>query len=46
MSETVIFGKIKYPELLLLNFRDQLQCMMGRNERFPSKYIRHSRTRI
>ena len=29
MSETVLFGKIKDPELVVCNFRGQLQCRMG-----------------
>ena len=29
MSETMLFGKIKNPELIVLNFRGQLQCRMG-----------------
>ena len=29
MSETVFFGRIKNPELIVLNFRGQLQCRMG-----------------
>ena len=29
MSETVLFGKVKDPELIVLNFRDQLLCIMG-----------------
>ena len=29
MSETVLFGKVKDPELMVLNFRGQLQCKMG-----------------
>ena len=32
MSETVLFGKIKDPELKVLNFRGQLQCMGGKRE--------------
>ena len=33
MSETVLFGKIKDPELIVLNFRGQLQCRMeGKRE--------------
>ena len=30
MIETVLFGKIKDPELIVRNFRGQLQCRMGR----------------
>ena len=33
MSETVLFGKVKDQELIMLNFRGQLQCRMGRGER-------------
>ena len=29
MSETVLFGKFKGPELVVCNFRGQLQCRMG-----------------
>ena len=29
MCETVLFGKVNNPELIVLNFRDQLQCRMG-----------------
>ena len=29
MSETVLFGKMKDPELKVLNFRGQLQCRLG-----------------
>ena len=29
MSDTVLFGKIKDPELMVFNFRGQLQCRMG-----------------
>ena len=29
MSETVIFGKIKDPEVIVLNFRGQLRCRRG-----------------
>ena len=29
MSDTVLFGKIKDPELVVFNFRGQLQCRMG-----------------
>ena len=29
MSETVLFGKVKDPELMMLNFRGKLQCTMG-----------------
>ena len=29
MSNTVLFGKVKDPELAVYNFRGQLQCRMG-----------------
>ena len=29
MSDTVLFGKVKDPELVIFNFRGQLQCRMG-----------------
>ena len=29
MSDTVLFGKVKGPELVVFNFRGQLQCRMG-----------------
>ena len=29
MSKTVLFGKVKYPELVLFNFGGQMQCRMG-----------------
>ena len=29
MSDTVLFEKIKDPELVVLNFRGKLQCRMG-----------------
>ena len=29
MSETVIFGKIKDPEIIVLNFRGRLRCRRG-----------------
>ena len=29
MSDTVLFGKIKDPELVVFIFRGQLQCRMG-----------------
>ena len=40
MSETVLFGKVKDPELIVLNFRGQLQCRMGGNEKVPSRPTR------
>ena len=33
MSDTVLFGKVKDPELMVFNFRGQLQCRMGGGER-------------
>ena len=33
MIETVLFGKVKDPELIVLNFRVQLQCRMREKER-------------
>ena len=35
MTETVLFGKIKDPELIVLNFRGQLQCRMGGKREDP-----------
>ena len=35
MSETVVFGKIKDQELIVLNFRGQLQCRMGGKREGP-----------
>ena len=32
MSDTVLLGKIKDPELMVFNFRGQLQCRMGGGE--------------
>ena len=29
MSDTVLFGKVKNPDLMVVNFRGQLQCRMG-----------------
>ena len=29
MSDTVLFGTVKDPELMVFNFRGQLQCRMG-----------------
>ena len=37
MSDTVLFGKVKDPELMVNNFRGQLQCRMGANVRVPSR---------
>ena len=35
MSETVLFGKVKAPELVVCNFRGQLQCRMGGKREGP-----------
>ena len=35
MSDTVLFGKVKDPELMVFNFRGQLQCRMWGNVRVP-----------
>ena len=35
MSNTVLFGKVKDPELLIYSFRGQLQCRMGGNREGP-----------
>ena len=35
MSETVLFGKVKDPELVVYNFRGQLQCRMGGKREDP-----------
>ena len=35
ISETLLFGKIKEPELIVLNFRGQLQCRMGGQRESP-----------
>ena len=35
MSETVLFGKIKDPKLVVCNFRGQLQCRMGGKREGP-----------
>ena len=37
MSDTVLFGKIKDPELVVFNFRGQLQCRMGGGREGPIK---------
>ena len=39
MSDTVIFGKIKDPVLMMFNFRGQLQCRMGGSVKVPLKLI-------
>ena len=33
MSDTVLFGNIKDPELVVFNFRGQLQCRVGGGKR-------------
>ena len=35
MSNTVLFGKVKDPKLVVLNFRGQLQCRMGGKREGP-----------
>ena len=35
MSNTVLFGKVKDPELVVYNFRGQLQCRMGGKREGP-----------
>ena len=35
MSNTVLFGKIKDPELSVFNFRGQLQCRIGGSVKVP-----------
>ena len=35
MSNTVLFGKVKDPELVVYNFRGQLQCTMGGKREGP-----------
>ena len=35
MTETVLFGKVVNPELLVCNLREQLQCRMGGNREGP-----------
>ena len=37
MSNTVLFGKVKDPELMVYNFRGQLQCRMGGKQEGPIK---------
>ena len=44
MSNTVLFGKVKDPELMVYNFRGQLQCRMGGTVKAPSKLIPSSGT--
>ena len=35
MSDTVLFGKVKDPELMIFNFRGLLQCRMGGKSEGP-----------
>ena len=35
MSNTVLFGKVKVPELVLFNFRGKMQCRMGGKREGP-----------
>ena len=35
MSNTVLFGKVKDPELVMFNFQGQLQCRMGGKREGP-----------
>ena len=35
MSKTVLFGKVKDQELMVYNFRGQLQCRMGGKREGP-----------
>ena len=44
MSETVLFRKVKDPELMVFNFRGQLQCRMGGSVKIPSRPIQISGT--
>ena len=37
MSDTVLFGKVKDPELMVFNFRGQLHCRMGRKREGPTE---------
>ena len=39
MSNTVLFGKVKDPELVVFNFRVQLQCRMGESVKAPLRLI-------
>ena len=42
MSNTVLFGKVKDPELVLYGFRGQLQCRMGGKREGPmGKHVGH-----
>ena len=46
MSDTVLFGKVKHPEMVVFNFRGQLQCRMGGggNVKAPLRFIPSSGT--
>ena len=44
MCEIVLFGKVKDPEAIVLNFRGQVQCRMGENERVLSTPTQNSGT--
>ena len=37
MSNTVLFGKVKDPEVVVFNFRGQLQCRMGGKREGPTE---------
>ena len=37
MSDTVLLGKVEDPELMVFNFRGQLQCRLGRKRKGPSE---------
>ena len=39
MSNIVLFGKVKDPELVVFNFRGQLQCRMGESVKVPLRLI-------
>ena len=42
MSNIVLFGKVKDPELVVFNFRGQLQCRMGESMKAPLRLISSS----
>ena len=42
MSETVLFGKVKDPDLMVFNFRRQLQCRKGASVKVLSRPIPNS----
>ena len=44
MSNTVLFGKVKDPELMVYNFRGQLQCTMGGKREGPIETYHSSGT--